>query len=344
MELVIAIIAMALFLWFWLIFPAIQEKNEKIRQDEQRIQLQEEIAEISKNTRKLGEELEQAKESIRPFEGQLILPSDDLSFLPKEFVAIDLETTGLDRNHDEIIQFAAVRFRFDSEEQQVLTAYVNTSLEINDSISNLTGIRQMDIENEGVELELAVEELDAFLGDSLLVAHNAMFHFSFLRRAFASFGKKIENPIICTLQLARESWSEEPSYKLRDLADKLMILSPSTHGAVSDCRMVISVFLYAAANLGDSFISWPLVNQVSDNIFLFRNALIKRRVSNHVTVSKTTHWSITSNLESGGVLKTVPSLHAARVWVDQLYDKEVKTLTRGQRDIVEGDSRFQTYR
>jgi ATP-dependent DNA helicase DinG len=100
----------------------------------------------------------------------------------KSFVAIDLETTGLDFEKDEIIEVALVRFEngVQGESVDYLVKPVNATLR--PFIESLTGISNADIESAEPFAAVA-GKIFSFIGDLPIVAHNAMFDTGFMSDA-----------------------------------------------------------------------------------------------------------------------------------------------------------------
>ncbi|MGC8787106.1 MAG: 3'-5' exonuclease, partial [Anaerolineae bacterium] len=111
------------------------------------------------------------------------------------YVALDLETTGVDPERDAIIEIGAVKFR----DQQVLdtwSALVNPQRPIPYKIQKLTGIDPQDVQNAPA-LASVLPRLTSFIGDHPVVGHNVSFEASFLRR----HGLLLRNPLVDTFEL-----------------------------------------------------------------------------------------------------------------------------------------------
>ena len=117
------------------------------------------------------------------------------------FVVFDLETTGLSNTRDEIIEFGGVKIK-NREEIGRKQMFINPKRTIPAHISNLTHITQNDVDS-AKPIEEALEELLDFIGDSILVAHNATFDVGFMNAACRKTGhKELTNPVIDTLPLS----------------------------------------------------------------------------------------------------------------------------------------------
>ena len=156
---------------------------------------------------------------------------------PSGYVALDLETTGLDPGRDRITEIGAVRFDGEGRELAVFDRLVNPGRPIPLQISQITGITDADVRGEP-PFEALADELAAFVGESAFVGQNAAFDLTFLAEAGLEFG----GPVLDTLRLARILFPEGPG-ALGDLAAELGIEMPVAHRALADARATASVFL-----------------------------------------------------------------------------------------------------
>lgn len=132
----------------------------------------------------------------------------DLSILPDEFIVFDLETTGLSATIHEIIEIGAIKAYRDSDHHDTYQTLVKPDKPIPSKITEITGITQKMVDDEGIDLETAINDFIEFIGDHRLVAYNMKFDIKFLRNAFKKFGKKITNSTSCALVMARRAWPE----------------------------------------------------------------------------------------------------------------------------------------
>ncbi len=162
-----------------------------------------------------------------------------LSFMPEQFVVIDIETTGLDPDKHENIEIDAVKFNRGSNQLDAFQVLVKPNKEIPKKI---TGITQEMIKKEGVALESAIPDLISFIGDLRLVAFNADFDMAFLQNAAKGFGTTIRNPIPCALKTAKQAWPGRKNYRLGELAKAGGLSTKGAHRALHDCKLTIHVY------------------------------------------------------------------------------------------------------
>ncbi|MEN9306903.1 MAG: hypothetical protein RL173_835 [Fibrobacterota bacterium] len=169
----------------------------------------------------------------------------------RDFVAIDLETTGLDFSNEEILELGAVLFR-DGKEAGSFSAVLRTKRPVTPFIEALTGITAAEAA-AGQDPSEALAAFGEFCGNLPLVAHNSMFDLRFLRKSWEAAGlKEPERPVFDTLLGARAAWPEWASHKLETLVEKLGLTESgdSAHRAAADARSAGRLFLAVQAEFG----------------------------------------------------------------------------------------------
>jgi DNA polymerase-3 subunit epsilon/ATP-dependent DNA helicase DinG len=147
-----------------------------------------------------------------------------------EFVAVDLETTGLDPVRDAIIEIGAARF-VDGQLTEEFSTFVDPARPIPEFISRLTGITD-DMVHGAPQPAEAVDRLRAFVGQAPVVGHNVGFDLGFLVARGALRG----NTRIDTYDLACVLLPRAPRYNLGSLADQLGHTLRHAHRALDDAR------------------------------------------------------------------------------------------------------------
>jgi len=153
------------------------------------------------------------------------------------YVALDIETTGLDSNRDAIIEIGAVRFNERRVEDE-WTSLINPGRQIPDFITGLTGIDNAMV-RQAPGLRDIAHELDAFVGDAPVIGHNVRFDLGFLQKA----GILRYNEVIDTYELAAVLMPSAPRYNLGSLGGQLGVLLPATHRALDDAKVTQVVFM-----------------------------------------------------------------------------------------------------
>ncbi len=169
-------------------------------------------------------------------EPKIASPSS-FSSQPRQWVAIDLETTGLSATRDAIIEVGAVRFDQDRTIDEFQTL-VNPRRDLSQFIRDLTGITQEQVDSAPTFATVA-DELQQFIAGAIPVAHNASFDLGFLRQN----GVEIETLHCDTFELAYLVRPAAKGYSLTQLTRQLSVVSDRSHRALDDARSARDVFL-----------------------------------------------------------------------------------------------------
>jgi ATP-dependent DNA helicase DinG len=161
-----------------------------------------------------------------------------------EFVALDLETTGLDPQTAEILELGAVRF-VAGEPKERFSALVRPAGPTPDEIVELTGITPVELER-APPLEALLPHFLEFLAEKRLVAHNAPFDWAFLEAAAARSALGEMPPRarwLDTLAIARALYPRLYSHKLEAVAGELGLPLSRLHRAAADAERVGLILL-----------------------------------------------------------------------------------------------------
>lgn len=169
---------------------------------------------------------------------------DDLGtpLIEQRFVVFDLETTGGSPTGSTVTEIGAVKVCGGQVEGEFQTL-VNPLEQIPPYITMLTGITQQMVSSAPTITEVLPAFLE-WVGDAVLVAHNAQFDVGFLRALTRRFDyPQPANPVVCTVRLAKRLVRDEvPNLKLATLAAALGARSAPTHRALDDARATTDVF------------------------------------------------------------------------------------------------------
>ncbi len=156
--------------------------------------------------------------------------------LTGEFVAFDLETTGLSAKDDVITEIGAVIYR-DGEILEEFQSFVNPHRPLSQRITELTGITD-EMLRDAPDIDEVLPKFLAFCGDRPLAAHNADFDVSFILAACRKLGIAYEPTYVDTLIMAQNLLPELKNHKLNIVADALSLPEFNHHRAVDDGRTV----------------------------------------------------------------------------------------------------------
>jgi DNA polymerase-3 subunit epsilon len=153
-----------------------------------------------------------------------------------ELVVVDLETVGGRPGPDSIIEIGAYRMRG----RQILHSFqslIRPGTMVPRFITRLTGISN-EMLAEAPSISHVLPAFREFLGQAVMVAHNAPFDRSFLDFEFRRlFGIGLQNPVLCTIRLARRLLPSVKRRRLDLLAEHFGLSTVGRHRALGDARM-----------------------------------------------------------------------------------------------------------
>jgi len=165
------------------------------------------------------------------------------------FVVFDLETTGAKAPPCRITEIGAYRIR-DGRIAEEFHTLVNPEMPIPRFITMLTGISDEMVIDAPRFCDIVSEFLD-FIGDSVLVAHNARFDMGFLNheigRVYEDY--RVGNPSLCTVQLSRRLLPQIENHKLNTVANYFSIELLNHHRAGDDAKATAEIFVNLLADL-----------------------------------------------------------------------------------------------
>ncbi len=157
----------------------------------------------------------------------------------KNYICIDLETTGLNPKHDKIIEIGAVKVR-DGKVAEVFETFVNPCRRLEERITELTGITDEQLK-DAPEIEKVLPALLDFAGEDILLGHSVLFDYSFIKKAAVNQKFTFERRGIDTLKIARRYLTELPSRSLDNLCRHYEI-PHHAHRALEDAKATCELY------------------------------------------------------------------------------------------------------
>lgn len=162
-----------------------------------------------------------------------------------EFVAFDIETTGLSAQSDRIVEIGALRFRADGTELDRFDCLVHPGRPIPAQVTSIHGITDKMVRGAPAENEV-LPEFVSFLGDvrrTVLMAHNASFDVGFLELALARAGfDQPAHDVLDTVRFARRRARGLPGYSLTSLVRTFGVASSTDHRGLADAAALKELF------------------------------------------------------------------------------------------------------
>lgn len=183
--------------------------------------------------------------NARPYKGRSLLT------IPQDYTVIDTETTGYDPHWDEMIEIAALRVR-GGKVVDSFSSLIRPAAQVDDFFTQLTGITNDALASAPDILEVLPQFLD-FVGDDVVVGHNAHFDVNFIYDAAMGFlNRPFANDIVDTMRLSRHALPVLDSHSLSSVAAALGVARVGEHRSLGDCQTTHAV-LQALAATGFDF-------------------------------------------------------------------------------------------
>ena len=159
-----------------------------------------------------------------------------------EFCVFDIETTGLSFQNDKITEIGAVILK-NGEIIERYDTFVNPNIEIPENIIELTGITN-EMVKDARQIDEVLPEFFEFVGDRILVAHNAGFDTGFIRKASQECNLPFNFTYLDTVALSKFANPDLKKHKLDVLAEYFKLGDFNHHRACDDAEMLANI-LYA---------------------------------------------------------------------------------------------------
>lgn len=178
-----------------------------------------------------------------------LIDNDSRNLFETDYVVFDLETTGAKAPPCRITEIGAYRIK-NGEIAEEFQTLVNPETPIPEFITGLTGISDQMVKSAPKFSEVAKDFME-FIGDSVLVAHNAAFDMRFLNfeigRLHSNY--RVGNPHLCTVKLSRRLNQNVENHRLNTLAAYYSVSLENHHRASDDARATAHIFINLLSEL-----------------------------------------------------------------------------------------------
>ncbi len=175
--------------------------------------------------------------------------NDKGQMLDDTYVVFDLETTGFSPIKDKIIEIGAVKVERGKITERFST-FVNPKVPIPFQITQLTSITDQMV-MDAPDIETVLPKFLAFVGDAVLVAHNASFDVGFIEQNCRYQDRIPDFTSVDTVAMARILLPTLSKFKLNVVANALHISLENHHRAVDDAGATAEIFVKFVEMLRD---------------------------------------------------------------------------------------------
>ena len=193
------------------------------------------------------------------------------------YIVFDIETTGLSAINDKITEIGAIKIS-NGEVVDKYSQLINPERHISEFITKLTGIDDNMVKDKP-KISSVIKEFTEFIGEDVLVAHNANFDVGFIRENMKTVGLDLNNPVLDTLELSRSVFPDLKSHKLNLIAKHLGVKLENHHRAVDDATATADIFLKIMELLNNKNIN--TFDQINN---LNTNKNVSKDISYHIII------------------------------------------------------------
>ena len=149
-----------------------------------------------------------------------------------DYIAIDLETTGIRLSKDKIIEVGLLKVK-DSHIIDTFSCVINPDMQVDDKILELTKISKNELEN-AKRIHEVINHIVDFCEEYVLLGHNTIFDYSFVKKEANRAGLEFEKRGIDTYKLCKRVLPENVRKNLTDACNYFGIERKNSHRAFSD--------------------------------------------------------------------------------------------------------------
>ncbi len=158
----------------------------------------------------------------------------------KDYIAFDLETTGLSLETDQIIEIGALKVK-DGKVADRFMEFLKPDQPISGIITGITGITN-EMVADARNAEVVIRDFIDFCEDDVLVGHNIMFDYKFCKMYASKYGYSFEKKGIDTLKIARKIHKDFESKSLGALCEHYHIRNQAVHRAYHDALATAKLY------------------------------------------------------------------------------------------------------
>lgn len=166
----------------------------------------------------------------------------------RDYISVDIETTGVNAKWDRIIEIGAVKVR-DGKVTETFSELINPGVRVSSFITELTGINN-DMLSDKPTIEEVLPRFIQFAGDDFLLGHNIMFDYGFLKQNAINLNLSFDKWGIDTLKIARKTLKGLESRGLEYLCNYYGIKDENHHRAFNDANVTSQLYMILMEKFG----------------------------------------------------------------------------------------------
>ncbi len=173
--------------------------------------------------------------------------------LPKTISFVDCETTGMSSQMGRIIEIGIIRV----ENNVIVDEYstlINPQTSIDPFIQTLTGITSQQLQDAPTFYDVS-KRIKELLKDSMFVAHNVLFDYSFIKREFERLEEAFVSKYCCSVKLSRNLYPRFKHHNLDAIIRRLNLICENRHRAFDDAKVIWDFYQNSLKKFGEEKLS-----------------------------------------------------------------------------------------
>ncbi len=173
---------------------------------------------------------------------------DMFATAPRKLVFLDTESTGLSPYKDKLIEIGFIVYE-NGQVKRTFSTLLNPGKPIPWFITKITGIDDFMVKGKPKFHEISDELLET-LNESILVAHNARFDYSFLQNEFLNIGVDFTTDHMCTVKLSKLLHPTRKKHTLDEFIAEFNLNCENRHRALDDAEILYQVYEILRKQMG----------------------------------------------------------------------------------------------
>lgn len=243
--------------------------------------------------------------------------------VPMNYVVFDIETTGLNPKYEKIIELGAAKVR-DAKVIDTFSTFVNPGKSLPERIKELTGIYDADVINAPY-IEEVLDCFIAFVGDDILLGHNLIFDYSFVKKAAVNQKKTFAHSGIDTLKIARRFLNDLESRNLSFLCDYYNI-HLQAHRALNDALATHELYQRLAADFAEKEAALFQPKELVYNVKK-EGPITPKQQALLLKLAKQYHFETYSDEQTGDIrLEPIENITTESIYINRMTKNEASRL------------------
>ncbi len=169
--------------------------------------------------------------------------------LPNKISFVDVETTGMSSQYGKIIEIGIIRVENNIIVDQ-FSSLINPQTVVDPFIQTMTGITAEQLEDAPTFYDVA-DKIREILSDSLFIAHNVLFDYSFIKREFERLEETFNSKYCCSVKLSKNLYPRFKHHNLDSIIKRFNFECKNRHRALDDAKVIWDFYKASLEKFGE---------------------------------------------------------------------------------------------